>query len=46
MGIYNPDIREWVKIVHEAGGLCFYDHANFNGVMGKLRARELDLEAY
>ena len=35
MGIYNPHIDEWVEIVHEAGGLCFYDHANFNGVMGK-----------
>jgi len=45
MGIYNPEIREWVKIVHEAGGLCFYDHANFNGVMGKLSARELGFDA-
>ncbi len=31
--------------MHEAGGLCFYDHANFNGVMGKLRARELGFDA-
>lgn len=45
MGIYNQEIREWVKIVHEAGGLCFYDHANFNGVMGKIRARELGFDA-
>eukprot|EP01035_Chromulina_nebulosa_P056901 gene56901-77982_t len=45
MGIYNPDIKEWVRIVHAAGGLCFYDHANFNGVMGKLRARELGFDA-
>jgi glycine dehydrogenase subunit 2 len=45
MGIYNPHIKDWVKIVHQAGGLCFYDHANFNGVMGKLRARELGFDA-
>jgi glycine dehydrogenase subunit 2 len=45
MGIYNPDIAEWVDIVHEAGGLCFYDHANFNGVMGKIRAAELGFDA-
>jgi glycine dehydrogenase subunit 2 len=45
MGIYNPEIKEWVRLVHEAGGLCFYDHANFNGVMGKLRARELGFDA-
>ncbi len=38
MGIYNPHIKEWVRTVHEAGGLCFYDHANFNGVMGRIRA--------
>ena len=45
MGIYNPDIKDWVRIVKEAGGLCFYDHANFNGVMGKLSARELGFDA-
>ena len=45
MGIYNPEIREWVRVVHEAGGLCFYDHANFNGVMTKIRARELGFDA-
>ena len=45
MGIYNPQIDTWVEVVHEAGGLCFYDHANFNGVMGKLRARELGFDA-
>jgi len=45
IGIYNPDIREWVDIVHEAGGLCFYDHANFNGVMTRIRAAELGFDA-
>ena len=45
MGIYNPEIDQWVEIVHNVGGLCFYDHANFNGVMGKIRARELGFDA-
>jgi len=45
MGIYNPHIDEWVRIVHDAGGICFYDHANFNGVMGRIRARELGFDA-
>ncbi len=45
MGLYNPHIKDWVRIVHEAGGLAFYDHANFNGVMSKLRARDLDFDA-
>jgi glycine dehydrogenase subunit 2 len=45
MGVYNPEIAEWVRLVHEAGGICFYDHANFNGVMGKIRARDLGFDA-
>ena len=45
MGIYNPDMKEWVRIVHEAGGLCFYDHANFNGVMAKILARDIGFDA-
>jgi glycine dehydrogenase subunit 2 len=45
MGVYNPHINEWVRLVHEAGGLCFYDHANFNGVMTRVRARELGFDA-
>jgi glycine dehydrogenase subunit 2 len=45
MGVYNPEIEKWVEVVHDAGGLCFYDHANFNGVMGKLKARELGFDA-
>ncbi|MEU4027576.1 aminomethyl-transferring glycine dehydrogenase subunit GcvPB [Streptomyces anulatus] len=45
MGVYNPEMREWVRIVHEAGGLCFYDSANFNGMMSKIRAREIGFDA-
>jgi glycine dehydrogenase subunit 2 len=45
MGIYNPHIKEWVDTVHAVGGLCFYDHANFNGVMGRIRAAELGFDA-
>lgn len=45
MGIYNPHIAEWTAIVREAGGLCFYDHANFNGVMTRVRAAELGFDA-
>jgi glycine dehydrogenase subunit 2 len=45
MGVYNPEIAEWVRLVHQAGGLCFYDHANFNGVMTRIRARELGFDA-
>jgi glycine dehydrogenase subunit 2 len=39
-GIYNPRIREFVRLVHQAGGLCAYDQANANGVLGITRAQE------
>lgn len=39
-GIFNPKIKEIVNIVHEAGGLCVYDQANANGILGITRARD------
>lgn len=39
-GIYNPNIREFVDLVHAAGGLCAYDQANTNGILGVARAKE------
>lgn len=39
-GIYNPRIKEYVDAVHSVGGLCSYDQANLNGIMGIARARE------
>lgn len=39
-GIFNPNIVEFTKIVHEAGGLCGYDQANANGILGITRAKE------
>jgi len=39
-GIFNPRIKEFTRIVHEAGGLCAYDQANANGLLGIARARE------
>ena len=39
-GIYNPSVQEFVRLVHEAGGLCGYDQANANGIMGVTRAAD------
>lgn len=44
-GIYNPRVEEYVKAVHDVGGLCFYDQANLNGIMGVARAREAGFDA-
>jgi glycine dehydrogenase subunit 2 len=39
-GIFNPHIDELVRAVHDAGGLCAYDQANANGILGVTRARD------
>ncbi len=39
-GIFNPRIEAFVRAVHEAGGLCSYDQANANGILGITRARD------
>lgn len=39
-GVYNPRIREFTDLVHVHGGLCGYDQANANGLLGITRARE------
>ncbi|MFZ5917923.1 MAG: aminomethyl-transferring glycine dehydrogenase subunit GcvPB [Chloroflexota bacterium] len=39
-GIFNPRIAEFVQAVHQVGGLCAYDQANANGILGITRARD------
>jgi glycine dehydrogenase subunit 2 len=40
-GVFDSQIAEYIRIVHEAGGLVSLDQANFNGVMTRLRAKEM-----
>lgn len=44
IGIFNPRIAEFTRVVHEAGGICGYDQANANGILGITRAREADFD--
>jgi glycine dehydrogenase subunit 2 len=37
-GIFNPHMHDFVEAVHEVGGLCVYDQANANGLLGVARA--------
>lgn len=39
-GIYSPHIKTFVDLIHEAGGICAYDQANANGLLGITRARD------
>jgi len=36
-GVFDPNIQEYVKIVHEVGGLVAVDQANANSLLGRLR---------
>jgi len=37
VGLFDKNILEITKIVHDAGGLCYYDGANLNALMGVAR---------
>lgn len=37
LGLFDQHIKEITEIIHEAGGLCYYDGANANAIMGHCR---------
>ena len=44
LGIFDKNILEITKIVHDAGGLNYYDGANLNAVMGIVRPGEMGFD--
>jgi glycine dehydrogenase subunit 2 len=44
LGLFDPNILEICRIVHEAGGLCYYDGANLNAVMGHARPGDMGFD--
>ena len=44
VGIFDKNILEITKIVHDAGGLCYYDGANLNAVMGVVRPGDMGFD--
>ena len=44
LGLFDPNILEITRIVHEAGGLCYYDGANLNAVMGYARPADMGFD--
>jgi glycine dehydrogenase subunit 2 len=39
LGLFEEDILEISKAIHEVGGLLYYDGANLNAIVGKVRPR-------
>lgn len=44
VGLFDRNILEITKIVHEVGGLCYYDGANLNAVMGVVRPGDMGFD--
>ena len=44
LGIFDPNIATITSIVHEAGGLCYYDGANLNAVAGIVRPGDVGFD--
>lgn len=44
LGIYDKGVKEISRIVHEAGGLLYYDGANLNGIMGNVRPGDMGFD--
>ena len=44
VGMFEKDVVEISKIVHEAGGLLYYDGANLNSIMGYARPGDMGFD--
>jgi glycine dehydrogenase subunit 2 len=44
LGLFEKDIEEIAKVVHEAGGLLYYDGANLNPLLGKARPGDMGFD--
>lgn len=44
LGVFEQKIQEIAKIIHEAGGLLYYDGANFNAILGKVKPGDMGFD--
>ncbi len=44
IGVFERRIQEVAHIVHEAGGLLYYDGANLNAILGKVRPGDMGFD--
>ena len=45
IGVFERRIVEIARLVHEAGGLLYYDGANLNAILGKVRPGDMGFDA-
>jgi glycine dehydrogenase subunit 2 len=44
LGVFERRIEEVARIVHDAGGLLYYDGANLNAILGKVRPGDMGFD--
>ncbi|MES9937348.1 MAG: aminomethyl-transferring glycine dehydrogenase subunit GcvPB [Sedimenticola sp.] len=44
LGVFDRKIEEIAALVHEAGGLLYYDGANLNAILGKVRPGDMGFD--
>ncbi|MBC5743109.1 aminomethyl-transferring glycine dehydrogenase subunit GcvPB [Lachnospiraceae bacterium MD308] len=44
VGLFDKNILEITRIIHECGGQCYYDGANLNAVMGMVRPGDMGFD--
>jgi glycine dehydrogenase subunit 2 len=44
LGVFERNIEEVARIVHSAGGLLYYDGANLNAILGKVRPGDMGFD--
>ncbi|MDP9313139.1 MAG: aminomethyl-transferring glycine dehydrogenase subunit GcvPB [Chloroflexota bacterium] len=44
LGLFEQNIREIARLVHEAGGLMYGDGANFNAILGIVKPRDVGFD--
>jgi len=44
LGVFEKNVREISEIVHEVGGLMYYDGANLNAIIGKARPGDMGFD--
>ena len=44
LGVFEEEIRQIQQVVHQAGGLSYYDGANLNAILGKVKPGDMGFD--
>jgi glycine dehydrogenase subunit 2 len=44
LGVFEKNVAEMSRLVHEAGGLLYYDGANLNAILGKVKPGDMGFD--